>query len=243
LVDDAGSIPARSIKTLDKSEKAIQVMEPAVKERPILFSGAMVRAILAGQKTQTRRIIKGNGTWSVEDDGDGVGRWWPGFEDENGEWCKMPCPYGDVGERLWVRETHYVERAGYQDGTDRFILYKATDDYAPVSKWTPSIHMPRFASRINLKITRIDVEPLKHISFNDAIAEGIEQTSGSGLVDRTWRDYSGLGVSSTYHPQDSYATLWNSIHGPGSWDLNPWVWVVEFNMAVAVLVSRPTKIL
>ncbi len=212
-------------------------METAVKENGILFQAPMVRAILEGNKTQTRRIadrVKGFGKIRQFGESNTPGYDFH-FRCRRGLWQDFRkqelidrCPYGKAGERLWVRETHYVERAGYQDGTDRFILYKATDDHAPVSKWTPSIHMPRFASRINLEIVRVGVERLQDISFNDAIAEGILQTSDESMTNRTWRDYSGLGVSSTMSPFSSYRTLWESINGPASWDQNPWVWVIEF---------------
>ncbi len=184
-------------------------MEPAVKERPILFSEPMVRAILAGQKTQTRRVVDLSKGWDVGPNY--AGECWPVRKVKN-ELVRMRCPYGQVGERLWVRETHYVERAGYQDGSDRFILYKATDDHAPVSKWTPSIHMPRWASRINLEIVGVDVERLKDIKDLDAIAEGVR--------------FAGVPASLT--DRGAFAKLWESINGPGSWDTNPWVWVVVF---------------
>jgi hypothetical protein len=196
-------------------------MQTAVKERPILFSAPMVRAILAGQKTQTRRIVNPRYSWEV-DDSEGVNKvYYPCYVTGEPEPMEVPCPYGDVGERLWVRETHYVERAGYQDGTDRFILYKATDDHAPVSKWTPSIHMPRFASRINLEIVEVAVQRVREISREDAIAEGIF------LNDNDWWD-AGNGLRGELSPEAAFRELWASINGSESWTNNPWVWVIKF---------------
>jgi len=196
-------------------------MQTAVKERPILFSAPMVRAILAGQKTQTRRIVNPRYSWEV-DDSEGVNKvYYPCYVTGEPEPMEVPCPYGDVGDRLWVRETHYVERAGYQDGTDRFILYKATDDHAPVSKWTPSIHMPRFASRINLEIVEVAVQRVREISREDAIAEGIF------LNDNDWWD-AGNGLRGELSPEAAFRELWASINGSESWTNNPWVWVIEF---------------
>ena len=205
-------------------------METAVKENGVLFQAPMVRAILEGNKTQTRRIadrVKGFG--KVRQFGESNT---PGydfhFRCRRGLWQDFRkqelidrCPYGKAGERLWVRETHYVERAGYQDGSDRFILYKATDDHAPVSKWTPSILMPRFASRINLEIVRVGIERLQDISEADAYAEGV-------TIPAHYK------FASNGRPQDrnearvTYEALWESINGSGSWDLNPFVWVIEF---------------
>lgn len=196
-------------------------METAVKERPILFSEPMVRAIIAGQKTQTRRIVNPRYSWEV-DDSEGVNKvYYPCYVTGEPEPMEVPCPYGDVGDRLWVRETHYVERAGYQDGTDRFILYKATDDHAPVSKWTPSIHMPRFASRINLEIVEVAVQRVREISREDAIAEGIF------LNDNDWWD-AGNGLRGELSPEAAFRELWASINGSESWTNNPWVWVIKF---------------
>jgi len=196
-------------------------MQTAVKERPILFSAPMVRAILAGQKTQTRRIVNPRYSWEV-DDSEGVNKvYYPCYVTGEPEPMEVPCPYGDVGDRLWVRETHYVERAGYQDGTDRFILYKATDDHAPVSKWTPSIHMPRLASRINLEIVEVAVQRVREISREDAIAEGIF------LNDNDWWD-AGNGLRGELSPEAAFRELWASINGSESWTNNPWVWVIKF---------------
>lgn len=187
----------------------------AIKERPILFSGPMVRAILDGRKTQTRRIIKGNGTWSVDSEDDG--KPWPGYGDEFGDWVRAKCPYGQPGDRLWVRETFgYAFDCGHFNHLhqNRQVLYKVGDTC--VERWRPSIHMPRWASRINLEITGIRVERLQEISEEDAEAEGSDTC---------------LGEVPLFTYTEAYQVLWESINGEGSWDANPFVWVVEFKRA------------
>jgi hypothetical protein len=184
-----------------------------MKERPILFKGPMVRALLAGTKTQTRRVVKGIALEWLRPNG-----FTPEFTaaPENGL-----CPYGQPGDRLWVRETW--QRAGGNTG----YWYRATDSKAddggsPVSHWRPSIFMPRGASRITLEVTGVRVERLQDISRDDALAEGIVSAgdgNGFQLADTT--HYSG-------NPIDSYFSLWEHINGPGSVEANPWVWVVEW---------------
>lgn len=216
------------------------------KERPILFSGPMVRAILEGRKTQTRRIVKGKGTWAVVDNPDSE-RTWPGAEDECGDWQDFECPYGEIGNRLWVRESfcqlrreHYHDgskpREAFMDVYDRVNGCAYAADTQPGTdgddarreygyKWTPSIHMPRWASRITLEITGVRVERLNDLSESDAIAEGIEP------VRQIWKLYGKRQpgtAEATGQPRKSYVSLWEAINGPGSWVANPWVWVVEF---------------
>lgn len=196
-----------------------------MKERPILFSAPMVRAILAGTKTQTRRA------WPVQPP-PGVRIGWVPGKTRAGR-------YGKPGDRLWVRETWYcddyrVQRGPYikpddmnvdeaqRDGT---LVYRASSGDRPYEAeqpiWRPSIHMPRWASRITLEVTAVRVERLQNISEPDAQAEGIvpQGDGGWALADTT--HYSSTAVS-------SYCSLWESINGPGSWGANPWVWVVEF---------------
>jgi hypothetical protein len=193
-----------------------------MKERPILFSGPMVQAILVGRKTQTRRIIKPQPPahhWealrgyerrvSLLECNDG--RLHVRFQDsipqniEDPLWVK--CPYGKLGEMLWVRETWLDDPFGE-------IHYRATgpDLYDPVEgkvcRWKPSIHMPRAASRITLEITGVRVERLQKISDVDAHAEGCETPATAA--------------------RSHFRNLWELINGPGSWDKNPYVWVVEF---------------
>ena len=202
-----------------------------MKERPILFNADMVNAILDGRKTQTRRIVKPT-------------------KDRNGSGCQLApceiagevnggdyalCPYGQPGDRLWVRENFLYLMHG--DVTAGDIKYCASIDSrsAAGSKnpgywWRkrPSIHMPRWASRITLEIVSVRVERLQDISEADAMAEGIEPPENG-----TYRDYGvkledNEGYDYCKTVVDSYRTLWQQINGPDSWDANPWVWVVEF---------------
>ena len=198
----------------------------AMKEHPILFSTEMVQAILEGRKTQTRRIFKGTTEHREPYNPAYLERW-----RSNDGW-KQICPYGQVGDRLWVRET-FKHFANKWDGTNwqSCITYKAGNltvydswDYEPprekwwnkstiLDHWQPSIFMPRWASRITLEITDIRVERLQEITEEDAVAEGIMPEQ---------------------HPFDAppamrYATLWDSINGKKhSWESNSWVWVIEF---------------
>ena len=204
------------------------------KEHPILFSAPMVRAILNGTKTQTRRIFKGltppqcNGlhTCIVED---GVAKFHLNgkLAMHSGEWTQSP--YGQPGDRMWVKETfaytdHTInEQPGY--------VFRATDpDWSEMEgfKWKPSIHMPRKASRITLEIAAVRVERLQDIKAADCIAEGIDPHTfnvGMGTV-TTFRNYlTGATNSAAYQ---SYQSLWESINGPDSWNQNPWVWVIQF---------------
>jgi hypothetical protein len=190
-------------------------------ERPILFGAAMVRAILDGRKTATRRVVKPQPTfdrngvtcaaWARRDD-----VWlFPNVCPE----VRIKCPYGRPGEQLWVRETwqSLVEHdklspSAIPEGSD--VQYPASYD-GWVSKQRPSIHMPRWMSRIQLEVTGVRVERLNAISEADAVAEGISGPYGSSM-----------GIA--YTARDHYEALWESINGAGAWDANPWVWVVEF---------------
>lgn len=193
-----------------------------MKERPILFNADMVRAILDGRKTQTRRIVKPQPLEGVVLDS---------------SWIR---PFS-VGQRLWVRETFspiYPQDPHYNNGNPIEYDYKATyqhgdrlgDDLGIQKIWKPSIHMPREASRITLEVTGVRVERLQDIEEEDAVAEGIEQTEP--FFDcPCWRDYMEPDWETSSFPDNpvgSYASLWESIHGPKSWNQNPWVWVIEF---------------
>ena len=185
-----------------------------MKERPILFSAPMVRALLDGSKTQTRRVVKPTPEW--------IGQ--SGVLSYRGR-VGLPhalCPYGQPGDRLWVRESwhqrgKFVFALPDSDkrswlGT-REIAYSA-DAKRPGHDWRsrPSSHMPRWASRITLEITGVRVERLQDISRGDAMVEGCPFPNMAAYND----------------PRKWYADLWESINGPGSWDANPWAWVVEF---------------
>lgn len=217
-----------------------------MKERPILFSGPMVRAILEGRKTQTRRIMKRKFPFGeIEPNVTSLGGCPVHFPD--GSWENEWCPYGWQGSRLWVRETWaqkddmldcqaWLYRA---DETARFQGYgkpgAKLDTYGwawDKVKWKTSIFMPRDASRITLEITNIRCERLQDISESDAISEGIEPLPGPTENKPLYPLY---GTKSkfvndryTLDPKMSYVHLWQSINGPESWKENPFVWVIEF---------------
>lgn len=203
-----------------------------MRERPILFSAPMVRAILAGDKTQTRRVIANRSrafsNTIMVDEGDG---WWPHASDDceshicyDGNERPIACPYGIAGDRLWVRET-------WHSSPHFDCLYRADyDDGARLAKviahggWKSSIHMPRRASRITLEITDVRVERLQAISEADAMAEGIHKPLGSQF----WHADPSANILPGNTPQWAYRNLWESIHGHGSWGANPFVWCITF---------------
>lgn len=216
-----------------------------MKERPILFSAPMVRAILNGTKTQTRRAIKpvGNDGGFVLTARNSDNALWP-FRSHDGESCfhirrerdgeyldETPhkCPYGPPGDRLWVRET-FLKADKRAPGLPPWV-YAAdyTDGNRPQTRWKPSLHMPRCASRIALEITGVRVERLQEISETNAIAEGVEHTiTGDGWRHYNKPEWEAVGLPPMATARQSYFTLWNLIHGDGAWTQNPWVWVVEF---------------
>ena len=238
-------------------------------ERPILFSAEMVRAILKGDKTQTRRVIKPQPQ----------GHHWemlPGYQlkhteavmangkvavmfrhtipqnpspDFNNAW--IPCPYGAPGDLLWGRETCWAESVGEGGDGVRYAadhawriientqeasevwcqLLQYGGDYghhneSNIGRRVPSIHMPRWASRITLRITDVRVERLHDISEDDARAEGAtpatEPPTAAALM-------SAVGRGAWFMPHRSaFANIWNTINGPSAWDANPWVWALSF---------------
>lgn len=206
------------------------------KEIPILYSAPMIRAKLAGIKTQTRRTSKLNTINESPSD------WQYIFEDGKHMFFNIhqddlmyiiKCPYGKSGDILWVRETwcHSLDVGGE-------FYYRATDDeaenYDGGSPWKPSIHMPKVAARIYDRVIKISVERLNDITESDAISEGINPLLASGYQlaqhGRLYEHYTEhrIGIFGTgLRPVESYATLWESINGDGSWELNPWVWVIE----------------
>ena len=242
-----------------------------MKERPILFNSEMVRAILDGRKTQTRRIWKmpSWAEWDLQEGGEKSGNLIP-KDPKNGAWYsvdEVACPYGETGDRLWVRETWRIgawdcETGGiavdyradesarrewinieYGDDGEEFDRYVADSIQDCIDagfecdadggyrwepgqspcRWRSSIHMPRWASRIQLEITGIRVERLQDISEADAMAEGIDAALCAELTTKS--PWVGICAPAAVH---AYAALWESINGTGSWDANPWVWVIEF---------------
>ena len=216
-----------------------------MRERSILFSGPMVRALLDGRKSQTRRAVKLNDAGRVQL----ATKQWH-IDDSN---VKHACPYGQPGDRLWVRETWMPDapRDGTWADTQFFgcgmsplsdipelyrkpehCLYRATWNGVEMVGWEPSIHMPRWASRITLEITDVRVERLQDISEVDAVAEGIQISSQARRSDACYGIYECLMPDGkthfNYSAYELYRILWEQINGPGSWGNNPWVWVVHF---------------
>ncbi len=222
-----------------------------MKSRPILFSGSMVRALLDDTKTQTRRVGKIQSQDFVGLKAEAVRHATLGYQIQatydaypgrgTARHAICACPFGQPGDQLWVRETWYcddyrVSRGPYLKPDDLDVvearecgtLVYAADGLAPYETeqpaWRPSIHMPRWASRITLEVTGVRVERLQDISEADAIAEGVQ--CDSTIEYRSAKTEDGKLLHS--HAVDQYRALWESINGPGSWDLNPWVWVIEF---------------
>jgi hypothetical protein len=212
-----------------------------MKYLPIPFQGAMVRAVLAGTKTQTRRVMKpqpepigGEGRhahWSWRG-GLYALRMYP----EQSTLLKF-CPYGAPGDRLWVREawrtTYPWDSTPPRDLPGNVDLHYEADGrpnaHFCFGKLRPGMFLPRAASRIALEVTGVRVERLQDISEADAIAEGVERV----VIGDGWRRYADAASEAAgLHPcvsaRDSYASLWESINGPGSWAANPWCWCVSF---------------
>lgn len=211
-----------------------------MKAHPTLFNAAMVRAISAGMKTQTRRLLEPRGLgfigcccggsaarWVAEGDRWHCGTCGGGARLTAKDVEYLRCPYGQPGDRLWVREAWKAhstfDHLPPRDLPQSHIWYLADSGYKAESRTRASMHMPRWASRITLEITGVRVERLQEISETDAIAEGIEKTA-HGL----WSLYGQADVDGTYSPRASFRALWQSINGPESWEANPWLWVVEF---------------
>ncbi|MFU4949084.1 hypothetical protein ACM7ZP_02180 [Pseudomonas aeruginosa] len=215
------------------------------RERPILFNDQMVRAILEGRKTVTRRAVKDTGFYAIDAaiHGNEVAL-------REREALSTRCPFGQPGDRLWVRETHaqvfevdipdgrpagpigtagspgrpdwkcrYVYRS---DGEMPNVQWHHVGDSQPV-RWTPSIHMPRRASRILLSITAVRVERLQDISEEQALAEGVRGEP----CDHARQACADIGCWGDT-AKGAFGFLWESLNGEGSWAANPWVWVVEF---------------
>lgn len=190
-----------------------------MKERSIIFSGPMVRALLEGRKTQTRRIVKHQGIVDNPAFPDvkiiqlRSTQAWLNSQPDHPQHISNFSPYGQSGDRLWCKETWIQD-------TEEAIHYRADIDFPEgaakmLGGWRPSIFMPRRFSRILLEITAVRVERLQDISEEDARAEGVT------LPERTCTMYDGIW-------RDGYRTLWESINGAGSWEANPWVWVISF---------------
>ncbi|WP_336852811.1 hypothetical protein [Pseudescherichia vulneris] len=234
-----------------------------MKERDMIFNSEMVRAILDGRKTQTRRLMTPQPTpddFVCPYDGPRGGHIWPSknhqyalhvekmLQNGDGGWeglASDACHFGEVGDRIWVREAFRVmgcatdvarlmykasERNSFTESTRTVPVASCTKQ--PSHKWTPSIHMPRWASRLTLEITDVRVERLKEISEADARAEGIERIENNYGNGPAYRDYLLRDARDTAewfsHANRSFLSLWHSIYGGESLAANPWVWVIEF---------------
>ncbi len=195
------------------------------KERPILFSGSMVRAVLDGRKTQTRRIVdRLAGIGSITEFGQSNT---PGYDwhcrdkialwnDFRNDQAISRCPYGTVGDRLWVRETWFCATG---EPGPTLCHYRADCDQSAFNGlWQPSIHMPRWASRIKLEITDVRIERLNEISPEDVAKEGIELNKPELTIQ--------FGVDA--EARSCFADVWDAINGQGAWNKNPFVWVIAF---------------
>lgn len=186
-----------------------------MKERPMLFSGPMVRAIINGRKSVTRREVKRDWIQSERaplETSPGVFKFWCSGE--------HACPYGCPGDQLWVREAWARIRVA-QAPDQEWVVYRECDNRTDFGgPWKPSIHMRRRDSRILLEITAVRVERLHDITEDQALAEGVALPPAK--PSRTER----MG-------RDAFTDLWCSINGAESWDANPWVWVVEFKRVEA----------
>lgn len=198
-------------------------------ERPILFSGPMIRAILDGTKTQTRRVVTAK-VWDQDEDGKRrqyvttPGVWGDGREMTAAEVTeRFRCPYGQPGDRLWVRETCLMQSVAegpvldimYADHEDYDICYPSKGDAFDLGwRVRPSIFMPRWASRITLELTDVRVERVQEISEEDALAEGcFDEKEHDGSL-----------------PSEVFRDLWDSINAKRGygWEVNPWCWVLTF---------------
>ncbi|EKB9498599.1 hypothetical protein OOX37_004313 [Salmonella enterica] len=207
-----------------------------MKERGMIFNAEMVNAILSGRKTQTRRPIKWKQTRFTEIAERDDGSLWPWAEDcERGGDIWFACPYGEIGDHIWVRETwqvihdhidesSHVEYRTYAPSIpkekDRYWHTVYAEHFGDESRedrgfpWRPAIHMPRWASRILLEITDVRVERLRDLSEEDAKSEGIIPSAG--------------GVLPGWEYRINFRDLWMDIYGTDNWEANPWVWVIEF---------------
>lgn len=202
-----------------ENEKVLEsIAEGQAKEHPILFSTQMVQAILEGRKVQTRRIVKDIPLDWINS----------GF---TLDFVASPennlCPYGKVGDILWVRETHAIEESPNEY---RIVIYKATDPEYP-GKWKPSIFLKRKDCRIFLRIESLRIERLQDITVEDSINEGIKFDDDSGYFFAGDAAMAGDAIN-------CFENLWRKINGDESWESNPYVWVISFYRAVGAIDSK-----
>ncbi|MBH2842876.1 hypothetical protein I6U52_03965 [Serratia marcescens] len=233
-----------------------------MKERPVIFNSEMVRSILDGRKTQTRRVMKVQPKPSETRPGDfwfsskklesmvHASDFTPGnspIADCHLFFQEHCCPFGQAGDQLWVRETFMdLTSTGIEATTGKFegFAYRADTPAGSYGdevrkeyglKWTPSLHMPRKACRILLEITAVRVERLNDISEEDAKAEGVKP-AGDMLPDYPDTFLTPKGDFAI--AKVAFQRLWQSIYGEESWAANPWVWIIEFKQVSAREVER-----
>ena len=206
-------------------------------ERPILFSALMVRALLAGNKTQTRRLMKPQPVNEGQFLGERIWRWdykrgcLIAANESHAQQSWLPqCPYGTIGDRLWVREAFYIDLSGSwrdyeRDEVLENLYYRADGECcaqipecqcADVGKprWSSPLHLPRWASRLTLQITDVRVQRLHELTSEDAIAEGVDCFGGFDYPD----------------PVGGFIEVWNKINGESAWERNDWVWALSFEV-------------
>ncbi|HHW1634989.1 TPA: hypothetical protein ACUT84_003674 [Pseudomonas aeruginosa] len=212
-----------------------------MKERPILFNDRMVRAILEGRKTVTRRVVKPKQAGRITGAaGPGMAAEYLGIDNDGSDcFSLLQCPYGQPGDRLWVREAWaadaQVDAIAPRDLSQGEPIWYPADfsvrqtGCSMISKGRgrPSIHMPRWASRILLEITAVRVERLQDITEDQAEAEGVERPENITNVD-VWDGAERELFNAMNQPRARFRRLWSDINGSESWDANPWVWVIEF---------------
>lgn len=178
-------------------------------EKPILFSGEMVLAILEGRKTQTRRIMKPQP--------------WEAMEPDRSR-LDYHCVYGQRRGRLWIKETFCPSFANDDESVNGYC-YRATHNGPDPLRWKPAIFMPREASRIMLEITGIRVQRVQEITEEDAKAEGMEPLLH---VEGLYAGWKGDAFKGKLNHRDGFRFIWEKINGQKAWEENPWVWVIEF---------------
>lgn len=230
-----------------------------IKERPILFSGPMVRAILDGRKTMTRRVRglecvnETSDEWAivrpmqpVEPTIDGESQEFPGADDNSwlalkdergitdGGYNCISCPYGRPGDRLWVREPLRADERGMYYDADETPVTVPDDFEKTIREFVPSSFMPRWASRITLEITSVRVERLQDVSEEDAKSEGLLEWESPDTAHRAKRYGNTVADVWEKDPRQAFARLWDKINGKKHpWASNPWVWVIEFKLPEA----------
>ena len=193
-------------------------------DRPIIFSAPMVRALLDGRKSMTRRVLNPQpevGPLSSEHLEDHELRGWHDLPCGD-EWATVKrLPYAP-GDRLYVREACAI---GWCGENPSHVWYRADgEDKHPEDKWHPSIHMPRWASRLTLTVTEVRVQRLQEISAADSIAEGVQCATCEAMK------ASACHRRGCFASIDAYRTLWNSLHGPDAWATNPWICAISFTV-------------